>query len=130
MGPLLGPLKPTGPMMGPLKSIGPGVIVPLCPPSRRPCKDHIVNGSSYYKYKILKISNIYNFELSKFIYNYHVKALSEIFRTYFLPIARVHNYSPRSKSNQNYFLNFVNRLPTVAGTLYNFMVFRFLQKLS
>ena len=49
-------------------------------------KDHIVNNSLYYKYNILKISDINNVELSKFMYNHDVKALSEIFETYFLPL--------------------------------------------
>ena len=56
-------------------------------------KDHIVNNSLRYKCKILKISNIYKFEFSKFMYNYHQKALSEIFEAYFLPIAQAHNYN-------------------------------------
>ena len=42
------------------------------------------------------------------MYSYHVKALPTIFDSYFLPIAEAHNYNARSKSNQNYFLNFVN----------------------
>ena len=71
-------------------------------------KDHIVNNKFFHKFQILKISDIYKFELSKFMYSYHVKALPAIFDSYFLPIAEVHNYNTRSKSNQNYFLNFVN----------------------
>ena len=31
--------SPVGHVMGPLKSMGPCVIVPLCPPSRRPCRE-------------------------------------------------------------------------------------------
>ena len=71
-------------------------------------KDHIVNNSLYYKYKLLKISDIHNFELSKFMYNYDVKNPSDNFETYFLPIAQSRNYNTRSKSNQNYFLNPAN----------------------
>ena len=39
---------------------------------------------------------------------YQVKVLPEIFETYLLPIKQAHNYNTRSKSNQNYFLNFVS----------------------
>ena len=71
-------------------------------------KDRIVNDSLYCKHKILKISDISNFELSKFVYNYHVKSFPEIFETYLLPLAQAHNSNTRSKSNQNYFVNPVN----------------------
>ena len=71
-------------------------------------KDHIDNNKLFHKFQILKISDIYKFELCKFMYSYHVKALPAIFDSYFLSIAEAHNYNTRSKTNQNYFLNFVN----------------------
>ena len=71
-------------------------------------KDHIDNNKLFHEFQILKISDIYKFELSKFMYSYHVKAFPAIFDSYFLPIAEAHNYNTRSKPNQNYFLNFVN----------------------
>ena len=40
--------------------------------------------------------------------NYHVKAIPEIFETYFLSIAQAHNYNTQSKSNQSYFLDHSN----------------------
>jgi len=52
---------------------------------------------------------IYNLELGKFMFLYHIKSLPDIFETYFLKLILhfllVHSYNTRSKSYQNYFLN-------------------------
>ena len=58
------------------------------------------------KYSVLKITELYQFELGKLMYLYHVKALEpEIFTTNFLPVHQAHSYSTRSASNKNYFLD-------------------------
>ena len=67
-------------------------------------KDHINSNSLFLKYNILKIEDIYKFELSKSMYLFHTNALSEIFDTYFLSTEHAHYYNTISKSNQNYFL--------------------------
>ena len=67
-------------------------------------KDHIKSNTLFLKYNILKIEDIYKFELSKFMYLFHTNALTEVFDTYFLSTEHAHYYNTRSKSNQNYFL--------------------------
>ena len=68
--------------------------------------DRINNNLLYQKYSVVKITELYQFELGKFMYLYHVKALEpEIFTTYFLPLHQAHSYSTRSASNKNYFLD-------------------------
>jgi len=69
------------------------------------CTDRITNNTLYRKFNILKISDVYKFEVSKFMYTYHKKSLPEIFESYFLPIELAYIYNTRSKSKQNYFLN-------------------------
>ena len=41
------------------------------------------------------------------MYLNNIKALPQIFETYFLSLDLAHNYNTRSKSNKNYFLDFV-----------------------
>ena len=67
-------------------------------------KDHINSNTLFLKYNILKIEDIYKFELSKFMYLFHTNALTEIFDTYFLSTEHAHYFNTKSKSNQNYFL--------------------------
>ena len=66
-----------------------------------------MNNTLYYKYKFLKIDDIYNYEVGKFMYINDIKALPQIFENYFLSLDLAHNYNTRSKSNKNYFLDFV-----------------------
>ena len=68
-------------------------------------KDRVTINALHKSLNILKIADIYNFELSKFMYLYHTQSLPEIFDPYFLPIEQAHHYNTRSKSNQNYYLN-------------------------
>ena len=70
-------------------------------------KDKIMNNTLYYKYKFLKIDDIYNYEVGKFMYLNDIKALPQIFENYSLSLDLAHNYNTRSKSNKNYFLDFV-----------------------
>ena len=70
-------------------------------------KDKIMNNTLFYKYKFLKIDDIYNYEVGKFMYLNDIKALPQIFENYFLSLDLAHNYNTRSKSNKNYFLDFV-----------------------
>jgi len=65
--------------------------------------DRITNNNLYWKFNILKIKDIYKFEVSKFMYTYHNRSLPEVFESYFLPMEQAHV----SKSKQNYFLNSV-----------------------
>ena len=70
-------------------------------------KDKIKNNTLYFKFKVLKIDDIYKYELGKFMYLSSIKALPQIFESYFSSLDQVHNYNTRSKSNKNYFLDSV-----------------------
>ena len=70
-------------------------------------KDKIMNNTLYHKYKFLKIDDICNHEVEKFMYLNDIKALPQIFENYFLSLDLAHNCNTRSKSNKNYFLDFV-----------------------
>ena len=61
-------------------------------------RDRITNNSLYLSDNILKIADVYKLK-------YHIRALPEIFNTYFLLLEQIHNYDTRNKCNQNYFLN-------------------------
>ena len=48
--------------------------------------DHITNNSLYHKLSILKIKDIYHFEMAKFMYSYHNHKLPKLFNNYFKSI--------------------------------------------
>ena len=54
-----------------------------------------------------KIDNIFKFELAKFMFLSNIKALPEVFESYFSSLEQEHSYSTRSKSNRNYFVDTV-----------------------
>ena len=66
-----------------------------------------MNNTLYYIHKFLKIDDIYNYEVGKFMYLIDIKALPQIFENYFLSLDLAHNYNTRSKSNKNCLLDFV-----------------------
>ena len=70
-------------------------------------KNKIMNNTLYYKYKFLKIDDIYKYEVGKFMYLNGIKAFPQIIENYFLSLDLAHNYTARSKCNKNYFLDFV-----------------------
>ena len=55
----------------------------------------------------MKIDEIYNYEVGKFMYLNDIKESPQIFENYFLSLDLAHSYNTRSKSNKNYFLDFV-----------------------
>ena len=75
----------------------------------------------------MKIDDIYNYEVGKFMYLNDIKALLWIFEYYFLSLDQAHNYNTRSKSNKNYFIDFVrtnsgkNSLKFKGVQLWNYM---------
>ena len=54
-------------------------------------KDRVTINALHKSLNILKIADIYNFEVSKFMYLYHTQSLPEIFDPYFLPIEQAHH---------------------------------------
>ena len=67
-------------------------------------KDKVDLNKLYASFNILKLEDIYNLELAKFVYLYHYNALPEIFKNYFKHASEYHNYSTRYASNQNFFI--------------------------
>ena len=70
-------------------------------------QDRISIDRLYQKHKLLKVADVYKYELGKFMYLYNVKALPEIFDNYFLSLNQYHDYNTRNKTNKHYFLNSV-----------------------
>ena len=66
-----------------------------------------MNNTLYYKYKFLKIDDMYNYEVGKFMYLNDIKALPQIFENYFLPLIKLTITTLEVNLTKNYFLDFV-----------------------
>ena len=69
--------------------------------------DYVANNTLFLKHHLLKIKDIYNLELAKYMHMSSQKTLPEVFQNYFLPLENVHKHYTRSKSNNNYFSPYV-----------------------
>ena len=69
--------------------------------------DYVANNTLFVQHHLLKIRDIYNLELAKFMYMSSQKTLPEVFQNYFLSFENVHKHYTSSKSNKNYFLPYV-----------------------
>ena len=65
-------------------------------------KDHVEMTTLYKSMNILKISDIYELEVAKFIRSYNQKRFPENFNMSFKPTIQFHNYQIRSLTNENY----------------------------
>ena len=54
-------------------------------------KDKTKNNTLYFKYKVLKIDDTYKYALGKLVYLSSIKALPQIFESYFSSLDQVHN---------------------------------------
>ena len=61
----------------------------------------------FVKHHLLKIKDIDNLELAKFMRMSSQKTLPEVFQNYFFSLENVHEHYTKSKSNNNYFLPYV-----------------------
>ena len=84
-------------------------------------KDHINSNSLFLKLNVLKIEDIYKFELNKFMYLFHTNALPEIFETIFYPQSMLITTTLEANPIKAIFLN--QQEPIVEKTRYNFMAF-------
>ena len=64
--------------------------------------DHIANNSLYHKLNILKIKDIYQLEMTKFIYLYHNKKIPKLFNHSFKFVNSEHTYNTTNASRKNY----------------------------
>ena len=70
--------------------------------------DCIKMNTYYSSMSLLKVNDIYQLELAKFMYLYHHNRLPENFNHYFKSAKNHHSYTTRSISNQNYYLERLN----------------------
>ena len=70
--------------------------------------DCIKMNTYYSLMSLLKVNDIYQLELAKFMYLYHHNRLPENFNHYFKSAKNHHSYTTRSISNQNYYLERLN----------------------
>ena len=66
-------------------------------------KDHVEMTTLYKSINILKISDIYELQVAKFIHSYNQKRFPEHFNMSFKPTNQFHNYQTRSLTNENFF---------------------------
>ena len=71
-------------------------------------KDRVNMNSLYKSMCILKIRDVHELEMVKFMHSYYHKKLPAAFDEYFKPATIHHNYTTRSTTNQNYFLQRMN----------------------
>ena len=63
----------------------------------------------YDELKLLKLNNIYKLEVSKLMYKFRSKSLPICFNEYFVLPSKVHSYSTRFVTGENYFLTHFNK---------------------
>jgi len=66
----------------------------------------------YKNLKILKLNDIYQFELVKSMHKFHHGILPEIYKEYFRETSSVHSYQTRFTNMENYF---IHRVSSKAG---------------
>jgi len=58
----------------------------------------------YKNLNVLKLNDIHQLELAKFMHKLHHRALPKIFDNFFKNISNIHSYKTRFADNQNYFM--------------------------
>ena len=70
--------------------------------------ERITNNSIHKQLKLLKIKNIYQLEVPKFMYEHQHNKLPNLCNFYFTPTASIHKYNSRSTSHNNLYLSSIN----------------------
>ena len=70
--------------------------------------ERITNNSLYKQLKILKIKDMYELEVFKFMHQHQHNKLPNLCNFYFTPTASIHNYNTRSTSHNNLYLSSIN----------------------
>ena len=70
--------------------------------------ERITNNSLYKQLKILKIKDMYELEISKFMHQHQHNKLPNLCSFYFAPTASIHNYNTRSTSHNNLYLSSIS----------------------
>ena len=71
-------------------------------------KDHITNNSLYKEQEILKIKDIYQLEMAKFMFLYLSRKLPTVFNFYITSVNTVHTHNTRNASRNNFYINSIN----------------------
>ena len=71
-------------------------------------KDRITNNSLYKELEILKIKDIYQLEMAKFMFLYTSQKLPTVFNSYFTSVNTVHTHNTRNESRNNFYINSIN----------------------
>ena len=82
-------------------------------------KDHVYLNPLFKSWNLLKINEIYELEIAKFMHSYYNKHLPENFDHYFKSASNHHSYSTRSISNQNYYQERYNLTFSRSSCSYN-----------
>ena len=85
-------------------------------------KSAVTNNSLFHSQNILKIRDIYNLELAKLMYKYHIQMLPITFEKYFNSTAATHCYETRNAFKKNYFLP---QIRTKVKIICNLLVFKY-----
>ena len=82
-------------------------------------RDHVQLNLLFKSWNLLKINEIYELEIAKFMHLYYNKHLPENFDHYFKSAGNHHSYSTRSISNQNYYQERYNLTFSQSSCSYN-----------
>ena len=63
--------------------------------------------SLYSKLKVLKIKDMFQMEIAKFMFKFNNQMLPSFFDSYFVKLDKVHNYNTRQKSRNEFYQSFV-----------------------
>ena len=66
-------------------------------------KVRVTNLQLYYQYEFLQLSDIHALEIAKFMHRYENDLVPPVFKHYFTPLKKVHNYCTRSQRNKVFF---------------------------
>ena len=82
-------------------------------------RDHVQLNPLFKSWNLLKINEIYELEIAKFMHLHYNKHLPENFDHYFKSASNHHSYSTRSISNQNYYQERYNLTFSQSSCSYN-----------
>ena len=63
--------------------------------------------SLYSKLKVLKIRDMFQMEIAKFMFQFNNQMLTSFFDSYFIKLDKVHNYNTRQKSRNEFYQSFI-----------------------
>ena len=64
--------------------------------------------SLYSKLKVLKINDMFQMEIAKFMFKFNNQMLPSFFNSYFIKLDKVHNYNTRQNSRNEFYQSFTD----------------------